>query len=82
MAGSWTAQIGIAWLLAKSAVSSVLLGATKPHQLADTLAASAVELTPEELTTLDQASAIAKPYPAWFLDHFGDRVLEKALKSK
>jgi len=76
------AQIGIAWLLAKSAVSSVLLGATKTHQLADTLAAANVELTAAELKTLDEASAIAKPYPAWFLDYFGDRVLEKALRSK
>jgi aryl-alcohol dehydrogenase-like predicted oxidoreductase len=58
------AQLAIAWLLTRPGVDTVLLGATKEHQLADNLGAARVELDPEDLARIDAATAIAPVYPA------------------
>ncbi len=50
------AQIALAWLLSKPAVSSVLIGASKASQLEDNLAAVDVSLSADELATLDTAT--------------------------
>lgn len=76
------AQIALAWLLAKGPVSSVLLGASKPDQLTDTLKAAEVRLTDEQVKQLDAASALPPTYPGWFLDRFMDKRVEKALASR
>jgi aryl-alcohol dehydrogenase-like predicted oxidoreductase len=55
-------QLAIAWLLARDGVSSVLLGATKMHQLEDTLGAADVMLTAEDMAELDAATAIQRIY--------------------
>ena len=58
------AQVAIAWLLARPAVSSVILGARSVEQFADNLAAAEVKLTPEETQLLDDASEPVTPdYP-------------------
>ncbi|MFA7602700.1 MAG: aldo/keto reductase, partial [Novosphingobium sp.] len=57
------AQLAIAWLLTRPAVNSVLLGATKLHQLEDNLGAAAVVLSDEDLARLDEATQIAPIYP-------------------
>jgi aryl-alcohol dehydrogenase-like predicted oxidoreductase len=58
------AQVAIAWLLARPAVSSVILGARSMEQFADNLAAAEVKLTPEETQLLDDASEPVTPdYP-------------------
>ena len=62
--GCSMAQLAIAWLLAKDSVSTVLLGATKPHQLADNLGAADVTLRPDELAQLDAATAFPPHYPS------------------
>lgn len=77
--GATPAQIAIAWLLAKSEVSSVLLGASKPEQLADTLKSASFRLSDEQMKQLDAASAPPVQYPRWFLDRFGDKRAERAL---
>lgn len=56
-------QLAVAWLLARSGVTSVLLGATKLQQLEDTLGAADVKLRAEDLAELDAASAITPIYP-------------------
>ncbi len=43
------AQVAIAWLLSKRAVTSVLIGSTKRSQLDDNLKAVNLQLTPDEL---------------------------------
>jgi aryl-alcohol dehydrogenase-like predicted oxidoreductase len=58
------AQLALAWLLAKTSVSTVLLGATKPHQLADNLGAAKIVLTDDECAQLDAATAAAPHYPS------------------
>ncbi len=62
--GCSMAQLAIAWLLASDSVSTVLLGATKPHQLADNLGAVDVSLTDDELAQLDAATAFPPHYPS------------------
>ncbi|HEY1723440.1 MAG TPA: aldo/keto reductase [Magnetospirillaceae bacterium] len=74
------AQAAIAWLLAKSAVSSVILGATKPTQLADNLAAADLVLTAAEIVQLDAKTTPAPVYPNWFIDRMGDQPAADALR--
>jgi aryl-alcohol dehydrogenase-like predicted oxidoreductase len=62
------AQIAIAWLLAKTTVSSVILGASKLNQLEDNLGAVAVELSAAEVAALDDATTPPEVYPNWFND--------------
>jgi len=58
------AQVAIAWLMARPAVSSVILGARSMGQLTDNMAAAGLKLTPEETRLLDEASAPPAPdYP-------------------
>ena len=58
------AQVSLAWLEAQPAVTSVILGARNPDQLADNLGASSVELTPDELERLDEVSPpVVSDYP-------------------
>jgi aryl-alcohol dehydrogenase-like predicted oxidoreductase len=58
-------QIALAWILANSAVTSVIIGARKPSQLEDNLKAIDVKLSAEDLKALDEASKLTPEYPAW-----------------
>lgn len=48
------AQIALAWVLRNPVVSAPIVGATKPHHLADAAAALAVHLTGEEVAALEE----------------------------
>ena len=48
------AQVALAWMLAKPAVTSPIVGATKPHHLEDAVSAVSVKLTPEETARLEE----------------------------
>ncbi|GET24948.1 aldo/keto reductase [Prolixibacter sp. NT017] len=65
------AQIALAWLLHQPAVTTVIVGANKPQQLADNLASVKVELSDDELAQLDEVSQLAPEYPGWMLDRQG-----------
>jgi 1-deoxyxylulose-5-phosphate synthase len=54
------AQIALAWLLHKPGVTAPIVGATKPEQLSDAVAAVEVKLTPEEIAALEAPYA---PHP-------------------
>jgi len=73
------AQIALAWLLHKPGVSTILVGASKLHQLEDNLGATAVKLTAAELKTLDETSPHAAYYPTWFTERLRDPVIVNAL---
>jgi aryl-alcohol dehydrogenase-like predicted oxidoreductase len=70
--GVSVAQIAIAWLLHQPAVSSVIVGAKRPDQLADNIAATRVALSPEELATLATVSALPQEYPGWMIERQGE----------
>ena len=54
------AQVALAWMLAKPAVSAPIIGATKPHHLDDAIAAITVKLTPVEIKRLEEPY---RPHP-------------------
>jgi aryl-alcohol dehydrogenase-like predicted oxidoreductase len=51
------AQVALAWVLGRSQISSVLIGASKISQLEDNLAAANLALTAEEIAKLNKATA-------------------------
>ncbi len=63
--GRSVAQVALAWLLHQPAVTSVIMGAKRPDQLADNLGAADLFLTADELKALDEASALPAEYPGW-----------------
>lgn len=69
--GVSVARIALAWLLHQQVVTSVIVGARRPEQLADNLAAVDVRLSAEDLAALDAASALAAEYPGWMLERQG-----------
>jgi len=52
--GVKNAQIALAWILARPGVSAPIIGASKPYQLEDALAALEIHLTPEEMQRLEE----------------------------
>jgi aryl-alcohol dehydrogenase (NADP+) len=48
------AQVALAWILSKPAVSAPIIGASKPYQLEDALAALQLKLSEEEIKRLEE----------------------------
>jgi aryl-alcohol dehydrogenase-like predicted oxidoreductase len=48
------AQISLAWLLSKKAVSAPIVGVTKPHHLEDAVAATSLRLTTDEIKRMEE----------------------------
>jgi len=48
------AQVALAWILSKPAITAPIVGATKTHHLSDAVAAVSLRLTPEEITSLEE----------------------------
>jgi len=71
--GATQAQIAIAWLRAQDSVSSVLLGVRTMEQLEENLGAASIDLTEEEQSRLDEASALPELYPYRFIEAYGAR---------
>jgi aryl-alcohol dehydrogenase-like predicted oxidoreductase len=63
--GVSAAQVALAWLLGRPAVTSVIVGARRDEQLVDNLAAARLGLSGEERSRLDKASALPLLYPYW-----------------
>ena len=65
--GCTAPQVAIAWLLHQKVVTSVILGAKRMDQLADTIGAAEVALTAEELDTLAAVTELPAEYPGWMI---------------
>jgi aryl-alcohol dehydrogenase-like predicted oxidoreductase len=59
------AQVALAWLLARPAVTSLVIGARTTKQLEDNLAAAELTLTGAELARLEEVSRPPLLYPYW-----------------
>jgi len=70
--GASVAQVALAWLLHQPQVTSVIVGAKRPDQLADNIAATQLKLSPDELAKIDAVSALPKEYPGWMLERQGE----------
>jgi aryl-alcohol dehydrogenase-like predicted oxidoreductase len=69
--GVSVAQIALAWLLHQPQVSSVIIGAKRPEQLADNIASTQVRLNVDEIARLDEVSALPAEYPGWMFERQG-----------
>jgi aryl-alcohol dehydrogenase-like predicted oxidoreductase len=65
------AQVALNWVMNKPGVDTVIIGARDEAQLRDNLAAAAFRLSAEEMTLLDEVSALPEPYPLWHQHKFG-----------
>ena len=63
--GASPAQVALAWLLGRPAVTSLIIGARTEEQLRDNLGAAALSLTADERAALDKISAPELVYPYW-----------------
>jgi aryl-alcohol dehydrogenase-like predicted oxidoreductase len=61
------ARVAIAWVLSRSAVSSVIIAARKTEQLDDNIGAVDLRLSDEDIRQLDAASDPGIPYPKWMV---------------
>jgi aryl-alcohol dehydrogenase-like predicted oxidoreductase len=59
------AQVALAWLLSKPAVTAPIVGATKMHHLEDAIAAVDVTLSPEEIAALEAPYEPHEAGPVW-----------------
>jgi aryl-alcohol dehydrogenase-like predicted oxidoreductase len=48
------AQVALAWLAQKPFMTAPIVGASKPHHLDDAIAALSLNLTPEEIASLEE----------------------------
>jgi len=71
--GKTIPQIALNWLLQRPTVSTVVVGARNEDQLRQNLGAVGWNLTKEQVTKLDAASAVTLPYPYWHQRFFGER---------
>ena len=59
------AEIALAWLLSRPAVTSVVIGANKEEQLRSNIHATEVKLTDDDLSRLNDVSKPPLLYPYW-----------------
>jgi aryl-alcohol dehydrogenase-like predicted oxidoreductase len=73
--GVSAAQVALAWLLGRPAVTSLIIGARTDEQLQDNLDAAALNLSADETAALDKVSLPDLVYPHWHqLDGGRDRL--------
>ena len=75
--GVSVARVALAYVLAKPFVTSIIVGAKTVEQLEDNLAASTLELSAEEIKTLDEVSTLPAEYPGWMLAQQGGNRIPK-----
>lgn len=66
--GCTIAQVALAWLLHQPVVTTVIIGAKRPEQLHENIAATEVVLSAEERATLDAVSTLPAEYPGWMFE--------------
>jgi aryl-alcohol dehydrogenase-like predicted oxidoreductase len=61
------ARVALAWLLAKPAITSVIIAARNLDHLEDNIKAVELSLGTEDMKLLDKVSASRVPYPKWII---------------
>lgn len=67
------ARVALAWQRTKPFVTSIIIGAKRKDQLLDNIAATELQLAPEHIKILDDASALPMEYPGWMVDFQSNR---------
>jgi len=79
--GVSAAQVALAWLIGRNAVTSVIIGGRTEAQFKDNLAAAELKLTEQERSRLDAVSLPPVLYPYWHqLNTASDRLSEADLE--
>jgi aryl-alcohol dehydrogenase-like predicted oxidoreductase len=65
--GVSAARVALAWELTKPFVTSIIVGAKRPEQLVDNLAATELSLSADQIKLLEEASALPTEYPGWMV---------------
>ena len=65
------ARVALAWLLHQPQVTSVIIGAKRPDQLADNIGLTDVKLTAAELEQIGKVSQLPGEYPGWMFEMQG-----------
>ena len=68
--GKTIPQIALNWLLQRPTVASIIIGARNEEQLKQNLGAAGWTLTSEQVSKLDEASAVTPVYPYWHQRQF------------
>ena len=71
--GKTVPQSALNWLLQRPTVSTVVIGARNEEQLRQNLGAVGWNLTPEQVSRLDEASKVTPAYPYWHQRGFVER---------
>ncbi len=71
--GKTVPQVALNWLLRRPSVATVIIGARTEEQLRQNLGAVGWELTPDQVSRLDAASATTPAYPYWHQRGFAER---------
>jgi len=71
--GKTVSQIALNWLLQRPTVANIVVGARNEEQLRQNLGAVGWNLTPEQVSLLDAASAHPPIYPYWHQQGFDER---------
>ncbi len=79
--GVSVARVALAWLLQQRVVTSVIVGAKRPEQLADNLAAVDLSLDAAQMRALDEASRLPPEYPGWMFERQGASRRDQLAKS-
>ncbi|AQR63069.1 aldo/keto reductase [Brevundimonas sp. LM2] len=69
------AQVALAWLSARRPVDAILIGASRPSQVADNAEALAVSLSADQTRRLDAASEPQPSYPSTLFTPFVNRLV-------
>ena len=80
--GVSVARVALAWILSKPFVTSIIIGAKTTAQLDDNLAAVDLTLTADEITRLDEVSALPPEYPGWMVGRQGALRVPKPFEAK
>jgi aryl-alcohol dehydrogenase-like predicted oxidoreductase len=62
------ATVALAWLLHQPQVTSVIVGAKRPEQLAENIKSAEITLQPTEIEQIRDVSALPPEYPGWMFD--------------
>ncbi len=70
--GVSVAQIALGWLLHQPQVTSIIVGAKRPEQLAENIGAAKISLSAAELQAIDAVSSLPGEYPGWMFERQGE----------
>ena len=60
-------RVALAWIMAQSKISSIIIGARKIEHLDDNIQAVDLKLTADEIESLNKISSSRIPYPKWMV---------------